>query len=114
MKKFAGICSAHSFPCSWDSPAPHKVLGDVRDIAGAVAAAISSRHLDIPVSEISADNESMFGRWLRGSELSDSKKQREHYRKAKQLHTRFHEDLRRWLVSPFRDRNRRLNGQAAA
>jgi methyl-accepting chemotaxis protein len=58
-------------------------------------AAIQSRHLDIPVSTIRADNECQFGKWLYGTEFSGKEKQSEHYRKAKQLHARFHEEASR-------------------
>ena len=55
-------------------------------------AAIVSRHLDMPVSTVKADNQCQFGRWLYGAEISAADKQTENYRSAKRLHAQFHEE----------------------
>ena len=55
-------------------------------------AAITSKHLDIPLGTIRADNECQFGKWLYGGEFRAVEKQDENYRRAKQLHKQFHQE----------------------
>jgi methyl-accepting chemotaxis protein len=55
-------------------------------------AAIVSRHLDVPVTTIRADNQCQFGKWLYGSEFSGAESQTENYRQTRQLHAQFHQE----------------------
>jgi methyl-accepting chemotaxis protein len=55
-------------------------------------AAIASRHLDMPVPSIRADNQCPFGKWLYGPDLPAPVKQTEQYRTVKQVHAQFHEE----------------------
>jgi methyl-accepting chemotaxis protein len=55
-------------------------------------AAVVSRHLDIPLNTIQADDQCQFGKWLYGKEISDVEKQTEHYRATRRLHAQFHQE----------------------
>jgi methyl-accepting chemotaxis protein len=57
--------------------------------------AIVSRHLDMPIATIRADDQCAFGKWLRSEETSTPERQSEQYPTAKRLHTQFHEEAAR-------------------
>lgn len=54
--------------------------------------AISNGKFEVAVATVRADNQCEFGKWLYGSELSDSEKSTDHYQTVKQLHARFHQE----------------------
>ena len=55
-------------------------------------AAIGSKHLDIPVTTVRADNQCQFGKWLYSDEFSTVETQTGSYTRAKQLHAQFHQE----------------------
>ena len=59
--------------------------------AAKLKAAIASRHLDVPVSTVRADNQCQFGKWLYGGTLTEAETQTGNYRQCKSLHAQFHE-----------------------
>jgi chemoreceptor zinc-binding protein len=54
--------------------------------------AVTSGTFEVAVATVRADNQCEFGKWLYGSELSDSDKAADHYQTVKQLHARFHQE----------------------
>jgi hypothetical protein len=55
--------------------------------------AVATGHLDeVPVATVKMDNHCEFGKWLHGPAFSGAEKQTEGFRKALELHARFHRE----------------------
>ena len=68
--------------------------------------AVASGKFDVTPADIKVDNRCEFGKWLYSSEFSAAEKQTQNYRRAVDLHAKFHQEAARvveWATSGHKD-----------
>ena len=75
--------------------------------------AVASGKFDVTPADIKVDNRCEFGKWLYSSEFSAAEKQTQNYRRAVDLHAKFHQEAARvveWATSGHKDEAEKAMG----
>ncbi len=68
-----------------------KAVGDHGRWKKMLKNAVDTGKMDVQLSEIKADNQCGFGKWLHGPTITEKQKNSSHYQKVRELHAVFHE-----------------------